>query len=391
MKKFTFLLLAGILFPFCSEAQLAKTMAKYHEQPCVTVTQLDKSLYGLYTKNNLPPEAEEMLQNLDEVNFLNLNLNTCTPEIENKVTKQFREILDNSDKYKLAKSHNDELGKQLLYTRTKDGQVKDLVVWSQSPTRLDIIELRGNIQIDKVAMLSKALNIKGLSSLAVLSPDNNSYNHFKRSYDYSGDFNNEMEQMSRDLQKMAEEVERNFAGADFGRFMNDMFGTLGESFDKMGNMFEQYGDAVNIMSNSVQVTEQNGKTKIKIDSKNMDMIYVIDGKEHSKNETQIPENIRNIDVIPSRKNVKKSYLFITSQNKIGEFISYKNGVLIFKHDNQEYKYNLGKAPEALLIVDGELCKDFSVDPSVILQIRPLGKAEKEVTKFPAAEVLIITK
>lgn len=391
MKKNLIIIFVGMLFPVCTNAQFSKLMSEYHDKECVTVTQLDKNLYGLYKKNNLPPDAEKMLQQLDEVNFLNLNLNLCNPAIETKITAQFKAILDNPDKYKLIKSHSDDIKKQLIYSRAKNDKVTDLVIWNRTPTRLDIIELKGDIQLDQIASLSKALNIKGLSSLSALSPDNDSYNAYKHSNDYSGNFNDEMERMSRDMQKMAEEIKNQFAGADFGNFMNDMFGTLGESFDKMGNMFDQYGDAVNIMSNSVQVTEENGKTKIKIDSKNTDMVYIIDGVEVPKDNIQMPDQIRNVSVIHSKEDIKKSYLFITSKNKIGEFVSYKDGVLTFNYNKQEYKYNLGKAKEPLLIIDGELSDNFTIDPSAILQIRPLGKAEKEAARYKSAEILVNTK
>ena len=56
MKKLVIILLAGTLFPFCVNAQLGKQMSKYHEKAGVTVTQLDKNLYGLYQRENLTPE-----------------------------------------------------------------------------------------------------------------------------------------------------------------------------------------------------------------------------------------------------------------------------------------------------------------------------------------------
>ena len=48
MKKLIFILLTMILIPFGTYAQLGKQMAKYHKKAGVSVTQLDKSLYGLY-------------------------------------------------------------------------------------------------------------------------------------------------------------------------------------------------------------------------------------------------------------------------------------------------------------------------------------------------------
>ena len=63
-------------------------------------------------------------------------------------------------------------------------------------------------------------------------------------------------------------------------------------------------------SNSVQITEENGKTKIKIDSQNSDMTYIIDGQQAPKDNVQMPDKILNVNIIPSKEDVKKSYLFI---------------------------------------------------------------------------------
>lgn len=391
MNKLIIFILSGMLLPLCGNAQLSKLMSQYHEQNCATVTQLDKSLYGLYKKSNLPPEADEMLKKIDEMNFLNLNLNSCAPEMEAKVIAQFREVLDNPEKYKLIKSHSDANGKQLIYSHGNDDKVSDLVVWNQNPDRLDIIELRGDLQLDKVALLSKALNIKGLNSLATLSPENDYYNSYKRSREYGREWNEEMDAMSREMQQMADEMKNDFAGADFGGFMNDMFGSFGDSFDKMGDVFSQFGDAVNTISNSIQISEVNGKTKIKIDSKNSDITYIIDGQEAPKNNVQMPEGILNVNLFPSKEDIKKSYLFITSKDKIGEFVSYQNDILTFKCNKQEYKYNLNKIKEPLLVINGRLSDKFDLEPADILQIRPLSPKEKEAGYYPTAEVVINTK
>ena len=144
-------------------------------------------------------------------------------------------------------------------------------------------------------------------------------------------------------------------------------------------------------SNSVQITEENGKTKIKIDSQNSDMTYIIDGQQAPKDNVQMPDKILNVNIIPSKEDVKKSYLFITSRDRLGEFVSFQNGVLTFKYNNQEYKYNLEKMKEPLLVIDGRLADHFDIDPSEILQIRPISPIEKEVGYYPNAEVIINTK
>lgn len=41
----------------------------------------------------------------------------------------------------------------------------------------------------------------------------------------------------------------------------------------------------------------------------------------------MPDKILNVNIIPSKEDVKKSYLFITSRDRLGEFVSFQNGVL----------------------------------------------------------------
>lgn len=95
-----------------------------------------------------------------------------------------------------------------------------------------------------------------------------------------------------------------FGGLD--QMMN-MFGEMGpdpfkEFMKNSGNgqriekFFQSFGDGNDVTSNSVQITEENGKTKLKIDSKNSDMTYVIDGKKAPKDNVQMPEKIVNVNI-----------------------------------------------------------------------------------------------
>lgn len=402
MKKLITLTCMAILLHFGAAAQLGKQMAKYHEKDGVTVTQLDRSLYGLYQNNNLTPDAAAMLQKLDEVNILNIDLNACKPELGEKITSQFRGLLSNDGKYRLVKSHQNAGNKQLIYTASQDGKISDLVVWNQNPAQVDIIELRGDIELDKIASLSRILNIDGLYSLALLSNGNEEYL--------------ESQAMGQSLQ--------NLLGGFFDGMDDDFFADMRERFNNLaGSMnldstfsqmlggfpaqwgipggfsssqiseetFRSLDGNGNVVSNSVQITEENGKTKLKIDSKNSDITYIIDGNQAPKDNVQMPEKIRNVNLIPSREDIRKSYLFVTSETPLGTFRSFKDGVLTFQYDNQEYQYNLDKADSPLLVIDGRLSSGFSIDPASILQIRPITQIEKEVGYYPEAQVIINTK
>ncbi len=406
MRQLAILLLMGILFPFGISAQrLADMMSKYHGQECVTVTLLDKSLYGLYKKTNLPAEVEEMIQKLDEVNFLNLNMTICGPEMAAKVVSQFKSVLDNPSRYKLIKSHSDGFNNQFIYTQTKNGKVLDLVVWNQNRVRLDIIELKGDIQLDKVSLLSKALNIKGLNTLAALSSEPDAYDSYRRSNGYI-----DIEEFAREREarmKAFAEQSKMFQKAigdqvDFGEMMSKMFESLGRNipdFTDMEKFFIQgwtndsaLMNSANTISNAVSITNENGKTKIKVDSKNSNIVYVIDGREVESDQLKMPEQIRNISIEQSKKDgMKKSYLLIMSGDKAGEFVSYQEGVLTFKYEGQKYEYNLAKFADPLLVVNGHFVRDFSADPSTIYQIRPVSKAEKDTPRYGHAEVIINTR
>ncbi|MFR4046096.1 MAG: hypothetical protein ACLTZU_14430 [Odoribacter splanchnicus] len=84
-------------------------------------------------------------------------------------------------------------------------------------------------------------------------------------------------------------------------------------------------------------------------------------------------------------------LFIHHVERSVRRICEQNGVLTFKYNSQEYKYNLEKMKEPLLVIDGRLADRFDIDPSEILQIRPISPIEKEVGYYPNAEVIINTK
>lgn len=423
MRRIVIILSIVSVLPFAANAQLARLMSKYHEKNGVTITQLDKSLYGLYQRNNLPPEADELLQKLEEVNILSLDLNQTDPSLSEKVIGQFREILDKPDKYKLIKSRNDGSDKQLIYTHNKNGQVSDLVVWNQNPQQVDIIELRGDIQLDKIALLSRALNLKGLNSLAALGSNPDTYEAYKNFNDFldmdPGAISEQIQEMMENLNNQMSlfgnffgmsgdsTTMNNMPGAfPFDHFLPDEFLNMGEGimdedfeeFFKNGNhqqkiekFFQSFSNGTDVSSNSLQITEENGKIKIKINSQNADMTYIVDGKEVSADKAPIADKISRIKVIQSKEDFKKAYVFMTSKDRLGEFVSFQNGVLTFKYNNQEYKYNLEKMKEPLLLIDGRLSDHFDIDPGKIRQIRPLSPIEKETGNYPNAEVIINTK
>ncbi len=377
MKKFVVIWVAGIFSAFSVNAQLNKLMSKYHEKNGITITQLDQSLYGLYQRERLSPESLEMLQSLKEVNLLELDRHNCSPDLCDKIVTQFRNILSNPDKYRLVKSQQNGAAKQLIYTQGKNGKTTDLVVWNQTPEQIDLIELRGDIRLDRIALLPETLNLPGLDALASLASGTSAGKHL----------------LTEKKLRSAKENIQNPGDGFFNLFehLDELMGMFGDFHFPDMTFPEGFGENGNSRSSSVQIIEENGKTKLKIDAQNTNIIYIIDGQEMSGDSIQMPETILDAQLIPSRNDMKKTYLFITSREKIGDFISLKNGELTFRYNHQEYKYNLDKLNTPVLVIDGRISAIFDIDPVDILQIRPVSQLEKETGYYPNAEVIIHTR
>lgn len=396
MKQWIIFLLVSIAIPcFTHAQQLNQLIKQYQGKPGVSITHLDESLYGLYKKKNLSPEAETLLRNLKEVNIISFGTASSQWNTSGIIDKLKNELKD----YILVKNNTTDESEQYIYTKTTSGKVTDMIIINEEQgEKLDIIELSGNIELENIALLSKALNIKGLNSLALLNPENKDYNRFLRSFDY-----NDLATMSKEIREMAQEMQKKFQGQHSFEFnipdMDSLFNSMGMGFDAMGNMFDQLGNNFhlnmedgNIIGNSIQITEENGKTKIKVNSKNSETVYIIDGVEAAVSSINMPEKIRSIKIQNDPKSPKKSYLIIMSNEPLGQFVSLKNGSLTFKYNNQEYKYNLEKSTDPLLWVNGRLTSNLdSYNVSDILQIRPVSETEKQTGAFKTAEVVINTK
>ncbi|MDE5610509.1 MAG: DUF4252 domain-containing protein [Odoribacter sp.] len=401
MKKFIMICVAGIWSILSANAQLGKQMSKYLEKDGVSVTRLDKSLYGLYQRENLRPEALEMLQRLEEINLLHLDLDVCPADLSDELTSHFRNILDRPTKYRLMQSRQKGLEKLWVYLRNKNERITDLVVWHQTPFDIDLIELRGDVQPGRIALLEEALNLPEwhiLSSLFSDTPDNRQTAEEEPFRPTERNGQNLDDEWANDFDSL---FNRFFAPG----FRNDSTSFPRNPFAQMDRMMDLFGDFPfsditfpkfsgengTSRSSSVQIIEENGKTKLNIDSENTNLVYIIDGQEAPQDSVQMPERIRDVRLIPSRQDDTKTYLFITSQEKLGQFVSFTNGELTFRYNQQEFKYNLDKLNAPILIIDGRPSSVFNVEPSDILQIRPLSQTEKEAGFPPDAEVIINTR
>lgn len=371
------------------QAQVGKEMKAFRNKEGVTVTLLTPSLYSLYKQGDLSLAAEDALKNIKEINVMQVDIERATPKVTEDISRRLSPIVENESKYNLVRSHRGAYGQERLYVTQADERITSLVLWSEDAEMLSIIELKGNIRLDKVDEIADALNVKGLDRLAYINMP------ASRQTGTSTDFIKKMEErfgIKRD----------SILGKDpFGSLresfgnMDDMLKKAEEMFRDMGPLFGGASDT-DVMgesiSNGLEVIQENGKTRIKVNAKNSEISYLIDGIEYAPDSLKngIPDEIATVNMITSPTNAQKSYVIINTKQKKGQFISYANGVLKYKYNKQEYTVNPEKLEEPALIINNRLTKSFNIDPIQIIQIRPASELERQLLGAPSAQVIIVT-
>ena len=364
------------------QAQVGKEMKAFRNKEGVTVTLLTPSLYSLYKQGDLSLAAEDALKNIKEINVMQVDIERATPKVTEDISRRLSPIVENESKYNLVRSHRGAYGQERLYVTQADERITSLVLWSEDAEMLSIIELKGNIRLDKVDEIADALNVKGLDRLAYINMP------ASRQTGTSTDFIKKMEE------RFGIKRDSILGRESFGN-MDDMLKKAEEMFRDMGPLFGGASDT-DVMgesiSNGLEVIQENGKTRIKVNAKNSEISYLIDGIEYAPDSLKngIPDEIATVNMITSPTNAKKSYVIINTKQKKGQFISYANGVLKYKYNKQEYTVNPEKLEEPALIINNRLTKSFNIDPIQIIQIRPASELERQLLGAPSAQVIIVT-
>lgn len=378
------------IFPL--QAQVGKEMKAFRNKEGVTVTLLNPSLYSLYKQSDLSLAAEDALKNIKEINVMQVDIERATPKVTEDISRRLSPIVENEAKYDLVRSHRGVYGQERLYVTQDDERITSLVLWSEKTDRLSVIELKGDIRLDKVDEIANALNVKGLDQLAYINTP------ASRQAASGADFIKQMEE------RFGIKRDSIFGKDPFGSLresfgnMDDMLKKAEEMFRNMGPLFGGVSDMDNLngmgesISNGLEVIQENGKTRIKVNAKNSEVTYLIDGIEYTPDSLQngIPDEIATVNMITSPTNAKKSYVIINTKQKKGQFISYANGVLKYKYDKQEYTVTPEKLSEPALIINNRLTRNFDIDPTQIIQIRPASELERQLLGASSAQVIIVT-
>lgn len=399
LRLFTTIVISLILV-LPAEAQLGKEMKAFRDKQGVTVTMLAPSLYSLYKKDNLSLKAEEMLKGIREINVLRVDRKQAESALVEEVNRRMASMLTDESKYRLVKSGQHAMGSECLYVTETGDKVTSLVVWVEESHAMTVIELKGEIWLEEIPELADAFNIKGFEYLAYIDVLNENE---ENPLDFGQEY----------LNKLLERLQHGFIGSRDSSFMqrffsdsDDVFEGMHAIFQKMEEMMKNMGDPfgrmqdlsgldgfTESMSNGLEVIQENGKTRIKVNAKNTDVVYLIDGEEFSADSIngRIPEDIVTVNMVTVPGHPETSYVVINTNKKAGQFVRYSDGVLKFKHEDQEYTYNVEKLSEPMIIVNNRLTRRFNVDPLDIIQIRPVSEVETRVLGYPAGGVVIVTR
>lgn len=378
------------------QAQVGKEMKAFRNKEGITVTMLTPSLYKLYKQSNPSLASEEVLKDMKEINVMQVNIERATSKVVEEINQRLSPILENESKYTLVRSHRGVYGQERLYVTQNDEQITSLVLWSEENGTLSVIELKGNIDLDNVDEVAEVLNVKGLDRLAYINAP-------AEGGSFAARMGNPMDIIKRMEERFGIKRDSIFGEDPFGSLrekignvgsVDDMMKHAEEMFRNMGTLFD--GTSANGMSESIsnglEVIRENGKTRIKVNATNSELAYVIDGIEYSADSLKngIPDEIANVIMVNEPGNAKKSYVIINTLKKAGQFVSYSDGVLKYKHKNQEFTVNPEKLSDPSLLVNNRLTRNFNVDPMLIIQIRPATEIERKILNAPSAQVVIVT-
>ncbi|MDR0766747.1 MAG: DUF4252 domain-containing protein [Odoribacteraceae bacterium] len=393
MKYLFAFLIAGLAWTLPAKAQVGKEMKAFRDREGVTVTLLTPSLYSLYRKGN----PGEVLKQFKEVNVLRVDRQRAAPALKEEIARRVNPVIENETRYALVSSRRVGGEEERLYVSQQEEKTTALVLWSENEREIVLVELKGDIHAEQARALPDILQVQGLERLAgLLSPDEE---RALAGFPFAPD------RFPRGASRWPRAgidslVPDGFFDGFDGGFFDGFGGTNG--FDNIDKMMEEMGKMFGqsrrdpssplSFSRGIEVTRENGKTRVKVNASNVEVLYLIDGKEFSADTlAAIPEDIATVDMIDMPNESRKAYVVINTSRAAGRFTSFADGVLRFRHENQDYVFHVDKLPAPVLLVNNRPTREFRVDPASILQVRPATDLERALFGFSSIQVIIVTR
>lgn len=297
-------------FSLAGQDLFVKLTDKYANQEGFSATNLTSDMFDLYLRkkqveSNSPVyETLKRLTNILVVNQTTLMTDKSAEKQDNKVTDIHQALLDyyRGQSYTLFKTEN-RMGEDLkVYLKKTGEKINALSLITASPTRVTLVELKGDIDLASVSELSKALNVRGLENLTRINGQSDFLGTWISGNDLNITYNwNEDQQKNMQLLMEKDKALKDIQLKEFTLQSKDMM-------EKQKQMEEKYREMAERYNRHPIMLSAPGDTN---------MIYIIDGKKANAKEVKNidPDQIRTIEVIKPDKEKpgKKGEIRITTR------------------------------------------------------------------------------
>lgn len=172
MKKLVILLFI-IALAASGNAQNAFRMvsSSFEESEQFFCSELSKKTIKLYAKQlNNDHAHSEALNGVDEIKVVSFN--SANEEQVNSFVEKVKTSYE-LKYYTPFKMNSMGMANQLIYLKEKDDKFTDLLVINTNYVKSSLVEIRGDINLDKIAELKSVLNIEGIDALESIQPTKN--------------------------------------------------------------------------------------------------------------------------------------------------------------------------------------------------------------------------
>ncbi|MBN1927255.1 MAG: DUF4252 domain-containing protein [Prolixibacteraceae bacterium] len=162
----SFIVAIFFVTPFSSAAQkpFRKLAENYRQQNNYFVSELGRKTIKLYLKEKEPAtEVREVLEDIDNLRVLTFSMNNVdrVPVFINDVYISYE-----LSEYTPFKIDRGTFESRMVFLKESDGLFSDLLVVTSSMANVSLVEIQGDIDLEKIALLKDALNLEGLNALS---------------------------------------------------------------------------------------------------------------------------------------------------------------------------------------------------------------------------------
>ncbi len=163
-------ILIAIVVESGAQNPFRKLSDTYRLQNQYFASELNKRTINLYLKEKAPVgDVREVLEKVENLNVLKFSLSgsDLAPTFIDNVYNIYQ--LKDYQPFKVSRSKQKN---QLVFLKENGTSVSNLVIIKTNMTDVSVVEIKGKIDLAKISMLNKTLNIDGLDALNELLPQN---------------------------------------------------------------------------------------------------------------------------------------------------------------------------------------------------------------------------